>query len=29
MNKITLRGVIKNIAPSHKINDIEYNKADI
>lgn len=29
MNKITLRGVIRNIANSHKINDIEYNKADI
>ena len=29
MNKITLRGVIRNIASSHKINDVEYNKADI
>ena len=29
MNKITLRGIIRNIVPSHKINDIEYNKADI
>ena len=29
MNNITLKGIIRNIQPSHKINDIEYNKAEI
>ena len=29
MNKIILKGVIRNIQPSHKIKDIEYDKADI
>ena len=29
MNKIILKGIIKNIQPSHTIKDIEYNKADI
>ena len=29
MNKIILKGIIKNIQPSHTIGDIEYNKADI
>ena len=29
MNTVILRGTIKNISPSHKINDVEYNKADI
>ena len=29
MNKITLKGTLRNIRPSHKINDIEYNKADM
>lgn len=29
MNKITLKGTLRNIQPSHKINDIEYEKADM
>ena len=29
MNKIILKGIIKNISFSHKINDTVYNKADI
>ena len=29
MNKITLKGILRNIQPSHTINDIEYDKADI
>lgn len=29
MNKITLKGTIRNIQPSHKIQDIEYEKADL
>lgn len=29
MNKIALKGTVRNIQPSHKINDIEYDKADI
>lgn len=29
MNKISLKGIIRNIQPSHNINDIEYDKADI
>jgi hypothetical protein len=29
MNEITLTGILKNIEFSHKINDIEYCKADL
>lgn len=29
MNKIILKGIIRNIQYSHNINDIEYNKADL
>lgn len=29
MNSISLKGIIRNIRESHKINDIEYNKADL
>lgn len=29
MNKINLRGLIRNIRPSHKIKDIEYDQADL
>ena len=29
MNSITLKGIIKNISPSHSINGIEYDKANI
>ena len=29
MNKIILQGMIKNISPSHSINGIEYDKANI
>lgn len=29
MNKVILQGTIKNIAPSHSINGIEYDKANI
>lgn len=29
MNKVTLRGLLTNIKPSHKIKDIEYDQADI
>ena len=29
MNKITLKGLLRNIKPSHTIKDIEYDKADI
>lgn len=28
-NKIVLKGIIKNIQPSHTINDIEYDKANL
>ena len=29
MNKINVKGLIRNIQPSHVIKDIEYNKADL
>ena len=29
MNKIFLRGSIRNIRPSHKINDVDFDQADI
>ena len=29
MNTIVLKGIIKNITPSHTINDVEYCKADL
>ena len=29
MNKINVKGILKNIQPSHTINDIEYDKADL
>ena len=29
MNKINVKGIIKNIQPSHTIKDIEYDKADL
>lgn len=29
MNEIKLRGTLKNIRPSHKIGDVEYNKAEL
>ena len=29
MNTIILKGILKNIRPSHKIGDVEYDKADI
>lgn len=29
MNEINVKGIIRNIRPSHKIKDIEYDKADL
>jgi len=29
MNRVVLKGFLRNIQPSHKVGDIEYNKADI
>ena len=29
MNNIQLKGLLRNIQPSHKINDIEYDQADL
>ena len=29
MNTITLRGVLRNIRPSHTIKDIEFSKAEM
>ena len=29
MNEIKLRGLVRDIKPSHSIGDIEYNKANL